>query len=955
MHAGPLKADPDPARARRHTPQMFSLDFSDALLAEQEAAAAAAAGAAPPSSEQLGGTEAVAAALQLYDLCSPAEDATISRDNMEKVLQRHMGRDSDVAAVLRLASDGADDRSRLDPIDFLSYWQGIDHFFAEAGGWPKPGSLEGDMISGMRRFRDGVLEIWRGQSLEGHISSDRLLELLKEIRAQARDPQYWDDVMQAVPVDGSSLTLPEVAEAVCIWVRDCLKEGEGGESSQAGEDGDEDDEDEEEEELRLQLADEDDAVPTDSLELQTGSKSPRCQERRNTGWLQAAPSPAIPDNLGCQLRRASTFNLGPRSPAPSPSFLTPQAFSAPASGGRRGMNSFFRRGSDESCGKRDPLAEIQRASELVELVSQSLHLDGEVVNQALSRLTSLLSGLGQSVQILQDDVTTLRKDSQTLRKRRSEAEGEISRAQEAFEEARMVAEERDEAHRRANALELEVEELKEHYSSAAQELERFKKQSEEAEQERLKTHRRDLQWRDRCEQLEQAAESAEGQAKWMRAEIERQKAKLKSLQSTTVVAVSDQEEVKELRAELQAARASLRSFQGSAAESDECAAELWRQQLDGPAASEMLHAKSSSEPSRSRSQPRFRRSSAFALPQEPQQAASTVVALKGKVQMQQAEIAQLRQTRDTLVAAGGCRRKISGDIGSDDSSLSPRHCQAQNRCCFLEEQLQALVTYAQELEGLLDTTRDAQLGAAAPCPDVRRRLSVQKIQEEGMAVFNEMSENLYTLQVQKNDADQELERLHNRVVEQDGQLKDAMKQLEELGAMQKLTLSKDTLKICRRKSQTSTVASETQSILSGTICSTASASSDIGGFLSCTPGGNLQPSPKTHSSRHKSSAKPNQSSCTAGCVSTSDSRELRGPGERVQPGAQQDGAMLRRQASQVESRRCTQDDERQRERPRSGHPPTHDRRPSRHPERAAGRESRRARESQAEGSTCASQ
>merc|ERR1719436_42107 len=102
----------------------------------------------------------------------------------------------------------------------------------------------------------------------------------------------------------------------------------------------------------------------------------------------------------------------------------------------------------------------------------------------------------------------------------------------------------------------------------------------------------------------------------------------------------------------------------------------------------------------------------------------------------------------------------------DAGSLgSPRHMEVLRRCDFFSMQLQALLRHTQDLEQLLDSLHDASVGST-PSPDVRRRLSIQRVQEEGTAVFNELSERLYTLEVQKADVDQEVRRLQDQVKEQ---------------------------------------------------------------------------------------------------------------------------------------------------------------------------------------------
>ncbi|CAE7810534.1 ligA [Symbiodinium sp. CCMP2592] len=57
------------------------------------------------------------------------------------------------------------------------------------------------------------------------------------------------------------------------------------------------------------------------------------------------------------------------------------------------------------------------------------------------------------------------------------------------------------------------------------------------------------------------------------------------------------------------------------------------------------------------------------------------------------------------------------------------------------------------MEQLLDSQQVAEHGES------RRRQSLQRVHEEGKRVFDELSEKLYTLEVQKADVDEEVGRL----------------------------------------------------------------------------------------------------------------------------------------------------------------------------------------------------
>merc|ERR1712203_580711 len=77
----------------------------------------------------------------------------------------------------------------------------------------------------------------------------------------------------------------------------------------------------------------------------------------------------------------------------------------------------------------------------------------------------------------------------------------------------------------------------------------------------------------------------------------------------------------------------------------------------------------------------------------------------------------------------------------------------------------------------MNSLRDAKLGSTSS-PDVKMRLSIQRVQEEGTVVFNELSERLYTLEVQKADVDQELRRLQTQNSELEKELTNTRRKCE---------------------------------------------------------------------------------------------------------------------------------------------------------------------------------
>jgi len=648
--------------------------------------------------------EAIGAVLQLFYLCNPAKDATICRADLKSVLHQHLGRDEDVASLLRLLAEGGRGDTPPERYDFLSYWHGMERFFMEAGSWPQPTEQAGaeDMLRGMQRFRDGTLQLWRRQDQHEAISSRELLALLREIQESSQDTQYWQEVMHIVPQEeGFGLTLLEVSETVCAWLREYLKA--------------------------------------------------ESEDREDPG---AGPLPPEPQVTSPPFSLRQDFQIPPAEESlasPSPTVLS---WLAPLRSRRRGSAV-----SSDTGGV--PLAaELQRAQELCEALTRAVDDKNAAAQRALSQLTSVHESLARMLQSQELELGSLRRSSATFGEKRRQLEAELARAHDILEEDRDVAAQRDEQRKRADALERELRELKDHCALSSQELDTLRAKSADAERERVDTQRRDWQWRDRCHQLEQAADTAEGQARWMNSEVQRQAVRLSTTEAQAQLLRQD--------AVAWRWRCLAQAAFGAACSREESAARaLRRRQLRCTGAPPTRRARSTVVPAGSAGA--VRSSLAPAGPED----------LQAQVRVQRAEVRRLRALRDELLAAAGAWQ-ASRERDGEDGSASPRQAQVQYRCTFLAAQLRALLRHTHEVEQVLDNLHDAQLGGAHPSPDVRRRLSIQQVQEEGEAVFNELSERLYTLEVQKADADQELRQLQARAAEQDRQLRAGRLRRDEL-------------------------------------------------------------------------------------------------------------------------------------------------------------------------------
>lgn len=240
---------------KRRSVQMFSLDFSDALMGTSAAASGAARA---DGSLELGATglDTINPTLRLFEICSPTEESVVQRAALEKSLRRHISEEA-AQRVLELVDDVerrsgmASTANQASLVQYITYWYALDEFFDEMGASPQP--LEAsdsavDRVQCMRRFRDGVLEL-SSQDANGRVSSDTLFALLLEVREEALDKRYWDEIMMAIPpASDVDYAVRDISKAMHKWLKDftglaeCDAEEqwpeEGGqESQQAGERG----------------------------------------------------------------------------------------------------------------------------------------------------------------------------------------------------------------------------------------------------------------------------------------------------------------------------------------------------------------------------------------------------------------------------------------------------------------------------------------------------------------------------------------------------------------------------------------------------------------------------------------------------------------------------------------------------------------------------------------------
>lgn len=783
------------------------------------------------------GIESIDAALQLFDMCRPAESgATIALDQLAQVLKQHVGETHDVDTVLRpLRSETGQTSMGDGRVDFLSYWQCMDSFFREISGGPErlseaALSQETDTIRGMRRFRDGVLELWRKGHPTDVIPSLALKTLLSEIRDASDDPSYWEEVMQAVPCDGNlGLSLSEVAEAVCVWLRDVVREEEEDDSE------DEDDDDMPEA-----------ASPPSKITSFEGKSGEASKDRGEN-------SPRF--SLKSELRQAESAYSTVTPP------VSPQV--------PFGRSSTFAIGDRSAARHRDslgvgPASEILRAQELVELIRRAVDESGDVPSQrAMQKLNLAHDAIARQLHQQDLELIDLRRSNETAEKRLKRMEEDLSQAQESQHEEGEKSRQLEDYIRKASALELELEELRNHLADAQQEIQQLRDKVEEADQKVAEVKKRDWQLRDRIESLEEHEASTEGQLKWMRSELDHRTSELEvaSQQLTSVkaenvtltsnmakveqelkasreaqlkshaeagkrasvsaeqaaLAATLQKELVQVKEELQASktmesqlRSQVETMAGKEpAEVDQEATKAkdlelqklqaletdFRAQLQ-TLQQELESSKSSEEALRTKlgssaeeakksagleqelaklkeelaSERNARASEIRQRDAEASEAAgSKIVALENKVQLQQDQLKQLRAARDNILAS---QQDLPTAV-EDEDDLSPRQMMSDRQCRYLMAQLRILLRHSQELEQLLDTSEGIS-------SEARRKQSLQRVHEEGKRVFDELSEKLYTLEVQKNDVDEEVGRLQTLVADLENQLASVRRQRDEL-------------------------------------------------------------------------------------------------------------------------------------------------------------------------------
>lgn len=691
--------------------------------------------------------KAIMAALQLFDLCPPQEGGTIRKTDLEDVLRIHLGQNEAAAGVQR-HFNAWESEAASGHLDFLSYWHGMDIFFAEAGAWPAPGRSQttGGLLDDMRSFRNGLLALRRRCDAQLEIPPSDLEDLVTTVQGSSGMPDFWDQVVSGVRRRGEQgLSFHQLAKAMHDWLG--IHSGGGRRRSS---------------------------------ELPPPATHKGASRRRS---LSASARLGLQSEAAA-IHRGSWLDVVTRSARQSDLFLE---------------------------GAYSPAAEVQRALEFVEFIGGSLDPDTHA-HQAQQQLLTTLSNLGRTLMRQETDLSSLRNSNSALGQKRELLEAELANVREFQEDIRELQEQRDAERRQAEALEHEVVNLKDQCLHSGEELTRLRAALEEAERQRIDAERREWQWRDQCNQLEQAADVSEGQTQWMRQELDKQRGDLAHAKDERESLVN---EITRLQQALEAATEAARA--APAPEGIPSAEESKKQRrLSTPV------------PQTGTAKPAGRTSAQPAEGNGMQES------------LHRTQLELLRSMRDELLKVDSAWAEEQCD---EEACESPRHWQLQRHCRFLEMQLQALLRHTQGIEQVLDTQRDSHLG---PSPDIQRRLSIQRVQQDGEALFNELSERLHTLEVQKSDADLEVQRLQAIIVELRQELTTAQQSREALLLELRSTRNasvRDELRACQKGEdelfgEDGALTSETQSV-----CSSGAKTGDSASFLTEARGA-LTSSPK---------------------------------------------------------------------------------------------------------------
>jgi len=490
------------------------------------------------------GVESISAALQLWDLCEPEDTGSIEVADLEQVLTQHIGASHNVTAALRPLLDESGESSLGNGrTDFISYWQCIDQFFRDlsrAGKSPRLSTEddgETDTIKGMRRFRDGVLDLWHHQG--SPMKGVDMKALLGDIRDKSDDPAYWEEVMEVIPSEPDFvLSLLEISEAVCTWLRDVVEEGED-------EDENEDAGQEEEEKQN----------GTDTDGGRSHSVSPRFSLEKSGS--ESVTPPITPKSAAKDGRRkfarASTFG---GSTFDAKDAVTPQQ-------------------------------ELTRAQDLAEILQRAVAESGDVASiRALDKLKLAHDALERGLQQQDADLKELRSRSDILESTCNRYEEELRNSNELNDDSLEKSRQLEEYRRRADHAEQDASELREHLQLATQEVTQLREKVEQADRDQAEAKRKEYSWQETLERLEETEAKDTAQIQSLQSELQAKMEALEALEKlksdvgtaqleSDLAACKEREQV--LRSQVEAAEEEQRRLQAAEKERADEVAKLEEQ------------------------------------------------------------------------------------------------------------------------------------------------------------------------------------------------------------------------------------------------------------------------------------------------------------------------------------------------------------------------------------------
>eukprot|EP00929_Paragymnodinium_shiwhaense_P062196 TRINITY_DN31048_c0_g1_i1.p1 TRINITY_DN31048_c0_g1~~TRINITY_DN31048_c0_g1_i1.p1 ORF type:complete len:1180 (+),score=362.70 TRINITY_DN31048_c0_g1_i1:400-3939(+) len=605
--------------------------------------------------EASSGLKAIAATLQLFDLCQPSPDLTVARDGLYTVLCTNLGGEAKADVVLAEIDRHELLAASWDRIDFLRYWRGMDAFMCVQAATLR--QSEPETIRGMQKFRDGVLELARSNEA---VSSHYLLDLLGEIRDASSDQAYWDEVMRAVPdEDGFCLSVPEVSEAVHVWLRDFLQ-AEAEQAAARQEEG-------------IEEEDEDD----------TGS---------HDGFMHSE-------------RRRSSANSHHHHRHSHHSRRSHHSSGASGSRRRSSCQTSTFEDARRRCSTVD--AEGYRAHDLLEVISRvTVNEKNHHVKSAVAKLTALHHRLETDMHSKDGEVQKHSERAETLEKHVETLEEQLAELHASAQEVHELQGQREEVQRRADGLTAEVRVLKDQVDNLTSDLAKAVAERDKFEKEAADVHQREVQWQERFNHLQKDIDNSDGRAQWFKEEYEKIKGQLSAERNKSTTRRTQEAKMLPL---LKKARHVARAYAAATLESDEATA-MMQMQLENSTAAEGLAAAATGSPMDDSMQ-----AMVDELRQTLEEKDKTIAERDAALQEREAELQKVEQQAMQMRPQKSVATKMMADNDGEIEELRRRIAWQADRLDELDEKLELKEV---ELNAALQETREVKEAAkqAADAP-----------------------------------------------------------------------------------------------------------------------------------------------------------------------------------------------------------------------------------------------